>query len=282
MKTKIFIIIIISLAFQACENEYFNSGTEKECDNILYFETTQDFNEQMREVLKMDLSKKQEWVKTRNFESFGVKADLIYYSVNPEDFKTIEEMKDFVSENSKYLHFVTSESGDTSVETKHFNSPFRYFINDEKIFKIENRIYKVVQDEVVVTTDDNIDKIKQIEDLNSGLINDEDIFLLHSNTLKSEYPGCGTVLNADSIGESGGRRYKIKLNIKIVEDKSGPGTNVISSYKIISRKAFLWIFWNFKNDISASVNTLCHYHHESAGWVYFGGTQTYTDYLKDI
>ena len=65
-------------------------------------------------------------------------CEELYFRINPEEFKSVEQVKDFLASNSEYLQLIEDEDGELTLETLLFKNPNRYFINKDKMFQIND------------------------------------------------------------------------------------------------------------------------------------------------
>jgi len=92
---------------------------------------------------------------TLHFSSFGKLADQAMMPILEQVEQAMEEDEDssitsteleqMVSAGSQYIHLVSDESGEVSCETKYFQSPFRYIINFDRMFKVDTFYFKVFE-----------------------------------------------------------------------------------------------------------------------------------------
>jgi hypothetical protein len=142
------VVVLLAAVFSSCEKE---TDPSNECANMLYFENFDEFTKEMTKVQKMSLEEKIKWQESKGFKSLGVESDILYESINPSDFKDLEEIKQFVAKNSKYLQLI-EENDEFSVEPIIQHCPFRYIVNNNHMFQIGENVYKAF-DDITVSTD---------------------------------------------------------------------------------------------------------------------------------
>ncbi len=86
---------------------------------------------------------------TQGFKSFGTLADEFYETVDPEQFKSIEEIQAFVAEHSDYLQLIQDENGEYTVEVVAYDNPYRYLANKDLEIKVDGKLCKVTEKAVV-------------------------------------------------------------------------------------------------------------------------------------
>ncbi len=229
--------------------------------SVLHFESYEQMQDELSSVIKMSIEAKSKWAEQKGFSSFGVNAEKFYNTLDINQFKKKEDIVNFI-ENSKYLELITEPSGNQMVQTKECNNKYRYFINDEKIFTVEDKVVKIFGDITLITCLDNLEEIKQLQSPETVLDNPDYYILYNKNdALKSTYPGCGIDLEASPENNSDGRTYRVIMHIW-VEDNFNLFTNedrVETHYKLISQRTFLGIFFNYENTITYSLNLKSHF-----------------------
>lgn len=173
--------ILLLIAMGACKKENTESVAVKSTnEKILKFKSLEEFDKSISTVLRMTPENRKIWASEKGFESFGVKCDEVYSNSHPENFTTIEQFKKLVENNSAFLLLEKQENGEFSLETVISKSPFRYFANLEKMYQIDDLIYKVLEKGTISTTSKNIDKLKLINDQNYVLEYEKDPDLVFS------------------------------------------------------------------------------------------------------
>jgi len=119
---------------------------------MLYFKSDEELFAELESINKMNDEEKSEWEKSKGFEPFGLTADKFYQSIDPSRFRSIDEVKKFVKDNSKYLQLVEEENGELVLETVLGGSPFRYLANDDGIILVDNFLLKIY-DNVALSVD---------------------------------------------------------------------------------------------------------------------------------
>ncbi len=176
MKRNILFIIVLFFLASGLTTLFFNSCSKDELKNeeilnedlrsILSFNSDKEYIETLDKVLSMNPQELKAYEESKGYKSFGRLCDEIYYNINPEDFKSIEEVKTFVSKNSEYLRLVEDENGEFSLETILSDNPNRYLINDDKMFIINKNVYKVFEEGIVTTQVERKEFLKGINDKN--------------------------------------------------------------------------------------------------------------------
>lgn len=135
------IVLMIIFAFTSCEKDDLAiTAPQTDSKDILTFATQEDFENTLAKVNAMTKDQRMTWEKEQGFKSFGTICDEFYETINPEIFKSSDEVKTFVAKNSDKIEFYTSSDGETYCVTKDFKNPMRYLINKNQTCKISNKI----------------------------------------------------------------------------------------------------------------------------------------------
>lgn len=213
-----------TLFISSCsKDEVLNNTKSKESDKILRFKDLNEYNEVQRSVLSMNSQVLKAYEESKGYISFGRLCDELYNSIDPLNFKSTEEVKEFVTKNSKYLQFVEDEKGELELETKFYNTAERYFFNNEKIFQIGDTVFKVFEEGTVKASFKDINIFKQVGD-NIDCYKQDTRFVFIPNTksvtknYKSttdlQYPyDCGNSVEFRST--NGNNRLKVEIESKL-------------------------------------------------------------------
>jgi hypothetical protein len=144
MTKNIFTIAIIAIifVFTSCEKDEvtINQPQANETKDILTFATQEDFDKTLAKVNSMTKEERLAWEKEQGFKSFGTICDEFYATIDPQSFKSTDEIKAFVARNSDKIEFYTSSDGETYCVTKDFKTVEKYLLNENHVCKIENKI----------------------------------------------------------------------------------------------------------------------------------------------
>ncbi|MBN2521589.1 MAG: hypothetical protein JXB17_13840 [Bacteroidales bacterium] len=263
--------IVLTFVINSCSKDdthEFNDGAVK--SEILRFESIEEYNNTMNKVLLFNYDQLKAWEKSKGFKSFGRTCDELYSNINPENFKSVEEVKTFVASNNEYLQLIEDVGGELTLETILYKSPNRYFINKDKMFQINETVYKIFDKGIASTKIDKINKLRTIDE-NSLLSynNDPDIRLMNVNggssstRLKDAAYNCGT--NDDDYESSGNDRTHMWIECYEMDIWDEPnqiiaGTTVSTYFLIRPYKRILGIWYWCKRTISADIKTRLDYY----------------------
>lgn len=226
------------------------------------FSNMDDYNKELENVLSMDKEKLSEWQKQQSYNSFGIECDLFYSQINPELFNSQNEIFEFVRKNEKYIRLVVDKNGDMIVENQLENHPNKYFISDEKIFRIAGTAYKCYNEGMISTKIENIEKLRKIENMKmiSNTKSNDSIFSVQYFTqqimTKSNY---GRYLEDQK--DDNRDRTKFWIQLSYTEDASNSTGSVITTYTIQPLMKTLGIYFGCFRTLSANVRVAYNLHH---------------------
>lgn len=246
------------------ENEVF----EPSCDEILCFESYQEYSDELEKVRKMNVSELEKWQELQGFKSLGVKSEKLYYNTDLSDFEDKEEFYNYVSNNEKYLQLIEDDLGEISFETTLCNYTERFFANNDQIFQVENDIYKVFENGIVRTDESNIYKIQS---LNLLELCEDDCFEIIKNNdtpnLKSTSCGYGYTDTATDDKERIKFVISYSEDLKMEEDYAGISypteLNFEISYTAKAQRKVMWVWWRADRTVNAEINAAIDYTDES-------------------
>jgi hypothetical protein len=167
----IFSVLVIIFAFTSCDKEEvtINQSQIGTTKDILTFATQEDFDKTLAKVNAMTKEERLEWEKEQGFKSFGTICDEFYDNIDFEKFKSIEDVRNLDPKN-QYLDIYMS-SGNYNIEPKEMVSKEKFIANNERMFIISNRVYKIVESKLVSANVSNISSLKLIESFDKASSN---------------------------------------------------------------------------------------------------------------
>ncbi len=109
------------------------------------FSSHEEISHYILEVNKMTLNELKEFESKESFTSFGRKSEELYASINFDQFKSYEELVEFVKNHNQFLQMVKNSDGENYIETNFHTSIYRYVMNVDGQFKINDNVYKVLR-----------------------------------------------------------------------------------------------------------------------------------------
>lgn len=270
MKTKILIFSLLIVAiFSSCQKDEILS-TNNDCEELLFFENIEEYANVSNLVANMTEEELLAWEKEQGITSFGLEADRVYKSCNPENFNSIEEIKEFVSQNNKYLQLIEDKNGELELVTKLDLGVDRYLINEDKLLQIGERVYKLTENYTVSCNQSDVELLKEADD-DIDLYRQSDMFNLQlkGDHLKSTSSSCeGTKILEYSTNNKKRLKFKLEVNKKLNDD-------VELNYYARPQKRTLWVWFRVYAKAGAKVDVTWKYYDAisssgsstSYGWV---------------
>jgi len=161
--------ITFTFALTSCsKNEDALATVQNSKQDILTFKTVDEFNETVQKVNSMKPEERIAWENSKGFKSFGTICDEFYKTIEPQNFKTIEDVNTFVASNSDKIQIYENKAGDKYCEVQEFDNSARYLMNEDRMFIVGDSVIKEFSEGRVSTNVANIDvlrKVKSFSDL---------------------------------------------------------------------------------------------------------------------
>jgi len=191
-------------------------------------------------------------------------------------FKSQEEIFAAFNKHQKFVDIVNVDGEFEAIE-KLSSSFYKYFINEDRIVQIGDRLYKVLEDKIVMTDLHNYDKLLVIDELNiqdfekdaNFEVQEENILHLKKSTGHSVDYG-----DEDISVEQSSRR--VKLRVKVYWS----GIMLWREYKITAQKKILGIWFNYNVDITAEIKWRVDY--LTGSWKTLSEKYIYNSFEGDI
>ncbi len=189
MKTKYLNLataFIVIIAMSACKKDQSNPQESKNdpSTKILAFKNMEEYQQTLKEVSSLSSDERVAWEDAKGFKSFGRVCDEVYKNAHPENFTNIAEFNDLVVKNSNYLYLEKLANGELSLETVVSRSKDRYFLNNERMFQINQSVYKVLEQGVASTKVENVEKLKTVNEKNFLSYSKDSEIIIEANALK--------------------------------------------------------------------------------------------------
>jgi len=154
------VIVVAGTVFYACKKDMDNSMLKSHksfSSNMRTFASMEELFVEVEKVISMDVQEIENYEKTIGFCSFGRMTNDIYYPIvepiveNELDF-SIDQAREYVMQYPKYLEIITDEDGEYEFVQKYRCELFRYIMNEDRLFQVDENIYKVFNEVVISTT----------------------------------------------------------------------------------------------------------------------------------
>jgi hypothetical protein len=261
-------LIVFAMAFTfffilSCSKDEVNIINNADEESIMIsFKSVKEFKEALTKVNSLSSRERKLYEETKGYKSFGRICDEIYSNLDPEDFKSVEEIETYISANGEYFQLLEDNNGELTVEKALYNNPFRYFLNKERMFKIERTVYRIFNDVTVATNEQNTDKLRNLDKSSLSLYNnDKDLTFIYSKSddvssshlIAKDYPPypyafCGSVFYGEAV--DGRDQTRLRLELKRVDP---PFNLIYTSLTITPYKKTLGHWWVVSRTISWDV-----------------------------
>jgi hypothetical protein len=229
--------------------------------NVPTFKSGESFIELGKTIYSFTHEERKKYEDSHGYKSFGRICDELYFSILPSKFKSIEEAEKFVSEHSEYIQLIPNDDGSLTLETVDYNNPYRYFMDINKIFRVDNSLFKVFEESIATTDSENLDNLMSLTAVNLSSLNDEKIKVVNykisgrENRLKDDALNCGS--HKDNHVDNGDQRTHYELDIYEMDQM---GTQVYAHYLVRPYNKVLGIWYWCQRTISATIKVANDYY----------------------
>lgn len=146
------LLIVVSL-FSSCtkeENKISTNNAVKISSSIPFFANVKAVEQAIDFAMSADsLQTLVNYEESEYRASIGRLSDVFYAQVDPEQFKSEEQVLRFVEKNSVYMDTLIDENKEISVEPKFSNNIFRYVANSDGLFYVADTIFKIFKNGIM-------------------------------------------------------------------------------------------------------------------------------------
>lgn len=267
-------ILCLFFAFSCSINENDELVKVKPKEGMLSFKNIDEYKATVQKLSSLSVEELITYEKNNGYKSFGKKSERIYKNIDIENISSVDELKAYVEKNKDYLRLSKNEDGEYVYETVLDGNPFRYIINEDRLFIIGNSVYKVFEDGVVSTDIENIDKLQAAKSLSvSNMSIDCDLSItpltvknICNGSKDSEY-NCGTSATARATDDRDRTKIEISIGFLDVEGNEVDPPMTIFENRIFIRpyKRTLGIWYWCSRTISCDLKIAVDYE-TSNGW----------------
>lgn len=278
MKKVVISMLLASVLVFSC------SDKDEPLNEVSYSKPIKIFNSQaeldstISATLAMNVDGLKSCDDKNGFNSFGRISDEFYESIVPENFKSVDDMLNFINENSEYIELIIDENGDSVVTTKYSNSIYRYVMNQDNLFQVNNIVHKVFNEGVVSTDVKNINKLVNSDKDDFLSFQDNPAFNVMITSSDVAFKGvssCGTY--ASDFTRDGNNRIVIKIWAEAyyeTDPLGNPwGSYLQFHYRTYAQKRTLGAWFGCKRTITAVFDaTLYCGSHSKRFYITYNGT----------
>jgi len=276
--------------FWACEKENVDNSLIKQksfnSNGLMYFSNQEEFANTMDMLLAMDFDELCAYEDSLGYTSYGRECEELYYnSIEGEDSLTSdEEIENFVSEHSNFLNTTTDFDGEELYVPILFDHPFRYVLNENKMFQIGDMIFKVYNSGIVSTNYQNLSALINLQENELSSIEPTSVFsyapasepyIYPNNIQKDAAHNLGGFLISASVNSSNTERVRIKIERLAYYGTDYEIGYYLDLYGFVEIRGFRKIgkWWcNGTRHISHEINVTTHYF----GWGIYNSTPYYS------
>lgn len=208
-----------------------------------------------------------------SFVSYGAMMDNAYYELDAENrFKSIEELKQFVSDNNKMYQLIVVGDDEYMFETRLYDHPFRNVANEEKMFQVADGVFKIVEGGFIATSFNNMDILRQYDFADKGI--DKRIktyFFNEDSASKDQTYNCGKSLYEEHT--TGNNKITFKIDISGVN--TGVGINYVSLRYFAKPYHYSIAWFGCNRTITVSLSSAMDYKKNNS-WSRYKHTPFYT------
>ena len=214
---------------------------------MLYFDTETELIETILKIPYFSKNELTEWEETNGYKSIELEAERLYSLIDPEGFTDLDGVKMFVEKNNKYFQLIEEDNGEYTLETKNYNNPWKYLVNEDNMFQVGSKLYKVYSNSLLLVDESKIDQIKNV-DLETAVSIEGALFL--GNNMKSALSDCGT----HTVDRHDDGRERIKLEMWAKSTEYG-NCWLAGSYFEATAYRLIWPIWYRKvREITVSID----------------------------
>jgi hypothetical protein len=133
--------------------------------NIRVFNSDDDVLAEVNKISEMSFVDLCAYENSIGFNSFGKNADFAYDILKEQDenFKSIADVRNALTTHSEYLQLLENNE-EYTLETKLYDSPFKYIVNNEKMYQVQDTLVKVLENAVISAPIENYEILLSLDE----------------------------------------------------------------------------------------------------------------------
>lgn len=237
------IITVGCLVLTSCEKENNTSDSTripslKGNSNIPHFETFEELEKAIDMATSFETTEELlAFEKSQGRSSIGAIANAFYETINPESFKDKKEALDFYLKNTNLLDSTIHKDG-ISILPKFFTTPLRFIANEDGIFSLGKKYYKLFNEGLVST---DTEHLNELSNLNENELEKIDTSIFHfSNSYKDAHvhDGCSNKWIIEASRQQGMKRIVVGLRTDVIDNYVKDWSYIY--YQHYQSSSYLW------------------------------------------
>ena len=212
----------------------------------------QEFDSTLKAISAMKVEDRKAWEKSKGFKSFGTISDNIYDNIDPEKFKSVEEINTFVKLNSANIQLYTDNKGDIYCLPIENDNVERYLLNEDKMYIIGTSVYKKFDNDIIST---NIANIKALKEASNPEMIQSSISHISENKTSIQKVSTLFITSQEENGDWKIGHDNYRLNLRIATENAG-STHVRTTVKLTNFARYLGIWWARTRNCSYEITSM--------------------------
>lgn len=188
---KPYLALFFLLVLSCSKSDLYTPNISSEDNDVsipsfLKFSSLEELGNEKKQITNMTLEERKEYEELKGFISFGRKCDEIYFRIDPEKLKSVDELYEYVKENSKYVLIERDKNGELENKTVCVNSQYYYIANEEGLFQVGDDIYKIFDDGLALTNKNNLTLLRNTQSNTLSSLADNELIKLLPNEITGE------------------------------------------------------------------------------------------------
>jgi len=269
MKKILFIVCCVALI--SCEKNSQDLIINDIQDQFVpQFSSMEEVNSTISMLINMNQNERIEWEKAHGYKSFHTKCEEVYAKVMAIEFESQKEALEKIAEYPDYLQ-ILENNGELEVESVLYNSIFKYIIDENGFFRVENMFYKVYDQGIVGTTKSNLQSLRELDGSEINSIKSDPSFdvINLSNLSFTKDAAYDAGRSDDDVSDKqkyDGRYRRVKLEIEVIRTKAMGITRIDYRRIITPQQRIAYIWWRYTvPNVSADMDVRVDYELSPAG-----------------